>query len=86
MEFAITLPADVRFVVMVRDVAARAAIQSGQPEVLAAAFGRTVEGVVRDACAGAPADSTISIVVRLGGDRPEVVITSDRGSQTLTLE
>jgi hypothetical protein len=85
-EFRIALPGDAEWAAVVRDVAIRAARNGGHAEGQATAFGHSVEEAVHQACAGPPSDGGVDCVVRSNAARVDVVITSERGSRTLTLE
>jgi hypothetical protein len=85
MEFNLTIPADVRFAGMVRNVAAHGARHAGSADAAASAFGRTVEDAVLGMLAAAHPQASVSVTVRGGRGPVEVVIGSGRGTRTLTL-
>ena len=85
MEFNLTIPADARFIDMVRGVAVLGARCAGCIDADAAAFGRTVEEAVLGMLAAAHPEASVTVAVRTGDQPLEVVIGSGRGTRTLTL-
>lgn len=85
-ELNLTLPADARFAVMVKDLVAHGARQAGCGDAQALAFGHKVEGVVREALTRAGAGTRVSVTVRRAAGPMEVRIASGRGARTLAID
>ena len=75
-DLRLSLPADRRFVAMVRDLAVHGAKQAGKGEVDADAFGRKVEEAARGSLAAAPSTAIIPVTVRCADGPVEVTIGS----------
>ena len=84
-DLRVTVPADPRFVEMVRDLVVHGARCAGCAAEAAWAFGRTVEDAERDMLAAGSGPS-LSIVVRRAEGPMEVVLSGDRGARTLSLD
>ena len=81
-ELNVSLPHDARFAETARDLAVHAARQAGCAEAKADAFGRTVEGVIRECLEDATSDASLPLVVRCNRGPIEVVVNG----QTITLD
>jgi hypothetical protein len=75
-DLSLTLPADRRFVAMVRDLAVHGAKQAGHSEADAEAFGRKVEAAARESLAGSSSTATVPVTVRCAEGPVEVTIGS----------
>jgi hypothetical protein len=83
-EFAVTIPADGDYGVMIRDVVAYGARQAGSSDDAALAFGCRAEDAVRGRLGGAGA-SPLSVTVRLDKHALQVLIAGSGNALTLTL-
>ena len=72
----VSLPADGRFALMVRDLAVHGAKQAGHSEADAEAFGRRVEEAAREELTGSSSTATIPVTVRCADGPVEVTIGS----------
>jgi len=75
-DLRLSLPADRRFVGMVRDLAVHGAKHAGQSEVDADAFGRKVEEAARESLAAVPSTAIIPVTVHCADGPVEVTIGS----------
>ena len=75
-DLSLTLPADRRFVAMVRDLAVHGAKHAGHSEADAEAFGCKVEQAARDSLAGSSSTATVPVTVRCAEGPVEVTIGS----------
>ena len=85
-DLRMSLPAEGRFASLIGDVAGHGARRAGCGDADAASFGSQVESAVRELLAAGSADGTISVTVRRVKGPLEVVVSSDRGARTMSLE
>jgi hypothetical protein len=85
IEIQVDVPADPRFVGMVRELAAHGARHAGCQDADAAEFAARVEHSAREQFARCGGDSVVVVTVRQTQAAVEVVIGTSRGARTLTL-